>query len=327
MDLDSLVSQFLSCTLPKSEWTHQAHLRVGAWHVHHYGPDDALQRLRTGIRRLNDAHGTPNSETRGYHETITAAYCRLIALFLCTRSSEHLEKSAHHLIESPLGVRNFLLGFYSAPLLMSTEARQTWKDPDIRELSLIRVVRANQSRRTEWKNGLGWTEEIAVSPIGASLDNFDWRISIAGTESDAAFSTFPSVDRSLAILNGVIELSIAGNPSLSLDEESTPVTFSGDVDSSARIELGPLVDFNVMTRRGSFVHRLIRQPMDGPTQLQLQGNLIALLSSKGTATVSFGSQHEKLAAGDLALFEGWYGTATLIPERLVNVLLIEIKRA
>jgi hypothetical protein len=82
LTLDDLAGQFRACTLPHGEWTHTAHLRVGTWHVHHFGADAALALLRTGIRRLNDFHGTPNTETRGYHETITVAYVRLIAEFL-----------------------------------------------------------------------------------------------------------------------------------------------------------------------------------------------------------------------------------------------------
>ena len=79
MTLDHLVEQFCACTPLRGEWTHSAHLRVGAWHVHKFGAAGALEKLRTGIRRLNDFLGTPNNETRGYHGTITVAYVRLIA--------------------------------------------------------------------------------------------------------------------------------------------------------------------------------------------------------------------------------------------------------
>src|SRR5204863_2084826 len=82
--LDDLASRFVACTLPKGDWTHLAHLKVGAWHVDRYGPAEALARLRAGIRRLNDFHGTVNSATSGYHETVTAAYVRLLAAFLET---------------------------------------------------------------------------------------------------------------------------------------------------------------------------------------------------------------------------------------------------
>src|SRR5262249_48324010 len=81
-DLDELAAKFRSCSLAQEEWTHLAHLRVGAWHVHWHGAQEALGLLRERIRKLNECHGTPNSLTRGYHETITAAYVSLIAEFL-----------------------------------------------------------------------------------------------------------------------------------------------------------------------------------------------------------------------------------------------------
>src|SRR5262245_21090730 len=79
---ERLVQQFLDCTLPKSEWTHVAHLRVGLWHVRSFPPDEALARVREGILRLNAAHGTPNTDTGGYHETITRFYLLSIDRFL-----------------------------------------------------------------------------------------------------------------------------------------------------------------------------------------------------------------------------------------------------
>ena len=60
-DVDDLAARFSAGTISREEWTHLAHLAVGTWHVQRYGPDEALTRLRAGIRRLNDLHGTPNS--------------------------------------------------------------------------------------------------------------------------------------------------------------------------------------------------------------------------------------------------------------------------
>ena len=82
IELQDLAARFESATIPKAEWTHAAHLSVGLWHVDRYGPEEALARLRAGIRRLNDAHGTVNSTTGGYHETITRAYVVLFAELL-----------------------------------------------------------------------------------------------------------------------------------------------------------------------------------------------------------------------------------------------------
>ena len=135
MDVEDLVARFSGCTLPKEEWTHQAHLTVGLWHVRHYGADDALFRLRTGIRRLNDSHGTPNSATRGYHETITRAYVMLLRDFLAARP-ESLEHQVTTLLTSAVAEKDYLLRFYSSERLMSPEARAEWVAPDLAPLGV-----------------------------------------------------------------------------------------------------------------------------------------------------------------------------------------------
>jgi hypothetical protein len=133
--LDALAERFAAAAIPAVEWTHLAHLRVGAWHVHHLTPEAALKRMRSGIRRLNLVHGTANSITRGYHETITAAYLRLIAQFLATRPVlMPLERRVDELLESSEARPDILSQFYSRKLLMSARARKRWVDPDLAPL-------------------------------------------------------------------------------------------------------------------------------------------------------------------------------------------------
>jgi len=95
--------------------------------------------LRAGIRRLNDFHGTLNSTESGYHETITAAYVRLIEGFLALfEAGVPLERQVDLLIESPLAERSVLLRFWSRELLMSARARAEWVPPDLAPLEVPR---------------------------------------------------------------------------------------------------------------------------------------------------------------------------------------------
>jgi hypothetical protein len=136
--LDELVAGFRTCTLRREQWTHEAHLKVGAWHVHHHGAEVALEMLRSGIRRLNDHHGKVNSTTSGYHETITVASVRLIEAFLATFATPTdeatLEARVATLIAGPLGERAVLSKFWSHELLMSARARARWVPPDLAPL-------------------------------------------------------------------------------------------------------------------------------------------------------------------------------------------------
>lgn len=138
--VDDLGARFEACEIPAEEWTHAAHMVVGLWHVHRYGADEALARLRSGIRRLNESHGGVNSATNGYHETITAAYVQLLAQY---RASGLIDMSlgmqAIGLLASPLASRDVLFAFYSRERLMSTAARAGWLDPDLGPVDLAQV--------------------------------------------------------------------------------------------------------------------------------------------------------------------------------------------
>jgi hypothetical protein len=137
LSLDDLARAFRALTLPKPGWTHRAHLRVGAWHVHQFGAEPALVMLRSGIRRLNEHHGTANTPTGGYHETVTAAYVRLIADFLAAFEADgDLEQRVAAMADGPLGGRGLLFEFWSRDRLMSERARAEWVPPDLAPLAV-----------------------------------------------------------------------------------------------------------------------------------------------------------------------------------------------
>jgi hypothetical protein len=143
-----LLLQFSAGTLPRELWTHEAHLIVGAWHVCLYGVQDAIERLRAGIRRLNFAHGTVNSDTSGYHETITVVYANLLEVFLSDNVGMPFGECLARLRSSPLANRNFLDRYYSPKLLFSTKARHHWVAPDLAPLPILRCVARPETRRS-----------------------------------------------------------------------------------------------------------------------------------------------------------------------------------
>jgi hypothetical protein len=141
VDVEDLAARFVVPSLRNAEWTHVAHLAVGAWYVDRYGADDALPRLREGIRRLNVSIGGANTSSAGYHETITAAYVRLIAAYLeACPPGLPLAARVDRLLGSPLAGRDMLFTFYSRDRLLSTEARAAWVEPDLAPLSFEYVV-------------------------------------------------------------------------------------------------------------------------------------------------------------------------------------------
>lgn len=78
-EIISLIKKFEDCTATSEEWTHAAHLTAALWYLTHYDFDEALDKMRNGILKLNEAHGTPNTPTRGYHETLTVFWMKTVA--------------------------------------------------------------------------------------------------------------------------------------------------------------------------------------------------------------------------------------------------------
>jgi NTE family protein len=141
VDVEDLAARFAGPSLRKAEWTHVAHLAVGAWHVDRYGAAAALARLRDGIRRLNVSIGGANTPSSGYHETITAAYVTLLAAYLETcPSGLPLQERVDRLLAGELAARDMLFTFYSRECLFSTAARARWVDPDRAPLALEAVL-------------------------------------------------------------------------------------------------------------------------------------------------------------------------------------------
>jgi hypothetical protein len=133
--IDALAARFEAAAIPAVEWTHEMHLIIGSWQVVRFGAAAALERLRAGIRALNTAHGTVNSDTRGYHETITRAYVRLLDGFLRGRPpAEPLDDSVAAMLAGALATREVLLRHYSRAQLFSVAARRGWVEPDLEPL-------------------------------------------------------------------------------------------------------------------------------------------------------------------------------------------------
>ncbi|MFJ7265566.1 HutD family protein [Streptomyces sp. NPDC099050] len=114
----------------------------------------------------------------------------------------------------------------------------------------IRILRAADRPATRWKNGGGVTREIAAGPEGSGMDDFGWRVSLAEVTADGAFSVFPGVDRTLTLAEGAgMDLAIGGVRRL-VDRRYEPQRFPGDEPTDCRLLGGPVVNFNVMYRRG-----------------------------------------------------------------------------
>ena len=122
----------LARTLPRAEWTHEAHLAATIYLVLKHAEIDLDGELPGIISRYNESVGGVNSDTEGYHDTITRAYLRGIRLFLEEADTGRpIHELVNELLMSPMGRRDWPLRFWSKDRLMSVEARRGWVEPDI----------------------------------------------------------------------------------------------------------------------------------------------------------------------------------------------------
>ncbi len=178
----------------------------------------------------------------------------------------------------------------------------------------MRILRAQDYRRMRWKNGGGETTEIIVSPEGASLDTFDWRVSMAHVASDGPFSLFPGIDRTLAVLDGNgIRLRVAGTGTFDLTPASEPLAFPADAAAGAELIDGPIHDLNVMSRRGAMRHRLTCVDVEEAHALQATHGATLLLIATGAATIATATSQAHLADGDSVILLEEDGEAMLTP--------------
>lgn len=114
-------------TLPPAQWTHAAHVSIGACYAVRYR-SEALAKIRDGIVRYNDAVGTANTTSSGHHETLTRFWAGIIADAVAGFDDER--RAACRAVELFGDDRDRPRRFYSFDVVGSVEARQKWIAPD-----------------------------------------------------------------------------------------------------------------------------------------------------------------------------------------------------
>jgi environmental stress-induced protein Ves len=120
-----------------------------------------------------------------------------------------------------------------------------------------RLLRSAEIAPQPWNNGMGRTREIAVYPPGADSTQFLWRVSVAEVDSAAPFSSFPGIDRQIALLEGAgFIMTLDAAQVHRLDRRWVPFAFPGEAAVAVELIDGPTRDFNLMLRRGEAQGRI-----------------------------------------------------------------------
>lgn len=144
-----------------------------------------------------------------------------------------------------------------------------------------------------WKNGGGSTTQIAVFPPDAGFEDFDWRVSLATIAEDGAFSEFPGVERTLALVDGHgMTLEIDERPVL-LTRADPVAAFDGEARVVAKLNRGPSTDFNVMTRLDHCYHRFGRRELSGESRFIARAPVTVLFLAEGDS-LELCSDHQRI---------------------------------
>lgn len=134
-DADFL-AEFESCRIGHTRWSHRCHVRMAYLYLREHGYDEGLRRIRDGIHALNASHGdaVPKDRVeRGYHETITVAWARVLAAAIAAwgpaTDFEAFAGQHPHLVQPTL-----LRLWYSRPHLMTWDAKRAFVEPDLAAL-------------------------------------------------------------------------------------------------------------------------------------------------------------------------------------------------
>ncbi len=134
-EIVDLIERFESKSLPKTEWTHEAHLVVAIWYSKKYSMTKAMDLVRNFISQHNQSVGTPNSDTEGYHESITQFWLLTAERFSQNQQFDTTSAACNAFINSDEGNSNYPLNFYSEKKLFSVQARHHWIAPDKKEFA------------------------------------------------------------------------------------------------------------------------------------------------------------------------------------------------
>ena len=133
--IERLALAMIDCTLPKADWTHEGHFAAALWLLRHRAPLATSDMMRGLIMRYNESTNTPNTDTGGYHHSITIASLRAAAHHLGGHAPDApLHEVLSALMASAQGRSDWLLAHWSRDTLFSAAARRDWVPPDIAPL-------------------------------------------------------------------------------------------------------------------------------------------------------------------------------------------------
>ena len=111
------------------------------------------------------------------------------------------------------------------------------------------ILRLQEYRQMLWKNGKGFTYEVAKN---GTDEHYDWRISMAEVKEDGSFSDFTGFQRVISVLEGEgIRLTIDNKNAQNINPLSA-FAFKGESKTHCALLKDVVKDFNLIYRPDVF---------------------------------------------------------------------------
>lgn len=136
LDDAAFLAAFEAGSIPHDRWRHRDHLRMAFLYLSAFPFDAAVARMRSGIQALNARHGTEETTTSGYHETMTVAWARVIAATIHAhgpRGDSRAFLDAHPHLQAKTLIRLY----YSRARITTDRAKAEFVDPDLGPLPAL----------------------------------------------------------------------------------------------------------------------------------------------------------------------------------------------
>jgi len=165
---------------------------------------------------------------------------------------------------------------------------------------MIELIRADQYTKMLWKNGAGFTLEIARSQ---GEIEFDWRISMADVTTSGPFSLFPNKQRIISVLDGkgmVLQVDDLAAKTLN---QGDIFAFHGENQVQSELVDGAIRDLNLIYDSAKFHARFQRVESTEEQTFLSSADLIFIFNSGSDTEIAIEDKVFFLAAHETLKIE------------------------
>jgi hypothetical protein len=133
-ELHRFIAQFEDGTWA-DRWNHRAHVTMALYYLLTVPVGEAIRRVKSGILNFNRCRGIANTDTSGYHETLTVFWIAVLTVECAREQSDaDLHETVRRIASRVLHNPDLWRHYYSRDLINDTESRRRWVEPDLQPL-------------------------------------------------------------------------------------------------------------------------------------------------------------------------------------------------